>query len=432
MRNVWSYKETEEIEGTIGNGKNCFSGEVNTEPGGEKEALAAIRELVRKKINAAPETVSDEAVYRSIEELVLKDEILGRADFRSKKRAVLRVFCALRRELDILQYYVDDNDINEIMVNGKDRIFIERGGIVERVPEAFDSEEQIEEVIRRVAAKVHREINELSPIVDARLSDGSRVNAVYKNIALNGPILTIRKFPERRITMSELIAKQSITPEAADFLKRMVRGGMNIFISGGTSSGKTTFLNVLSDFIPKEERVIVIEDSAELQIDGIENVVRMETRNANVQGKGRIAAGELIRTSLRMRPDRIIVGEVRGSEVVDMLQAMNTGHDGSLSTGHGNSPQGMLRRLEAMFLSAAAFPIEAIQAQIAEAIDLIVHLGRLPDKSRRVLEICEITENPKGGIDTNPIYAYRAGRGLTATGNPLKHTEKLQMRGIEE
>jgi len=389
-----------------------------------------ILEEVRNVINSSAASVSDGEVYLEIERRVLMDESTRDLSFRAKRRTVDRIFHSLRCELDLLQPYAEDGRVSEIMVNGPDHIFIERGGRIERVPEHFESTEELEELIRRIAAGVHREINELSPVVDARLSDGSRVNAVYKNIALNGPILTIRKFPEKRITMEELIRMGSITQEAAQFLEKLVVGGYNIFISGGTSSGKTTFLNVLSDFIPREERVVVIEDSAELQIGNIENIVRMETRSANVQGKGKVSIRQLIRASLRMRPDRIIVGEVRGEEVVDMLQAMNTGHDGSLSTGHGNSPEGMLRRMEAMFLSAADFPVDAIRSQIAEAIDVIVHMGRLPDSSRRVLEISEITGYEDGKIVARPLYGYAPGKGLEAAENVLSNTEKLRMRGI--
>lgn len=395
------------------------------------QALRDIKEKIRRSIRQAEGSMSDEQVRELTEQMVLSDPRLGRESLRQKQQNVEQIFCSLRRELDILQRYMDDEAVNEIMVNGTDHIFVEKGGYLRQVPEHFSSQDELEELIRRIAGKVHREINELSPIVDARLSDGSRVNAVYKNIAVNGPILTIRKFPQKRITMEELTAIGTITAQAAEFLQKLVLGGMNIFISGGTSSGKTTFLNVLSDFIPKEERVIVIEDSAELQISGIKNLVRMETKSANVQGKGQVTAGELIRASLRMRPDRIIVGEVRGGEVVDMLQAMNTGHDGSLSTGHGNSPAGMLRRMEAMFLSAADFPVGAIRAQIAEAVDIIVHLGRMPDKSRKVLEISEIAGVEGENIITNPLYSYRPESGLTATGNKMKRTEKLAMRGVK-
>jgi pilus assembly protein CpaF len=316
------------------------------------------------------------------------------------------------------------------MVNGKDAVFVERGGRLTRTELRFESTDELEEVIRRIAARVHREINELTPILDARLEDGSRVNAVYRNIALNGPILTIRRFPKSRITMNELLSYGTITDEAAGFLKKLVEAAYNIFISGGTSSGKTTFLNALSNFIPKDERIITIEDSAELQIQEIENIVRMECRNSNVQGKGEVSMRQLIRSSLRMRPNRIIVGEVRGEEVLDMIQAMNTGHDGSLSTGHANSVRGMLFRLEAMFLQAADFPIEAIRRQISEGLDIMIHLGRLPDKRRVVLEIAELTGMSGGEISLNVLYSFEQGRGLCRTGAELQDRNKLNVKGI--
>lgn len=366
-----------------------------------------------------------------IEDFVLHDSRTEWYPYFEKQQLTRTVFHATRRELDLLQPYADDSEVSEIMVNGTEKIFVERKGKIEKLPISFETKEDLEEIIRRLAAKVHREINELNPIVDARLEDGSRINAVYRNVALNGPILTIRKFPKKQITMDELIEKDSISKEAGQFLERLVLAGYNIFISGGTSSGKTTFLNVLSDCIPKEERVIVIEDSAELQITKVENIVRMETKNANVQGKGEVTVRDLIKASLRMRPDRIIVGEVRGGEVVDMIQAMNTGHDGSLSTGHGNSPEGMLRRLEAMFLSAADFPMEAIRNQIMEAIDIIVHLGRMPDKSRKVLQIVEIQGYENGKYMINPLFQYKIKAGLVSTGNFLSNQIKLEMRGVE-
>ena len=317
------------------------------------------------------------------------------------------------------------------MVNGKDDIFIEKSGRLLKADRNFATTEELEEVIRRVAANVHREINELSPIVDARLKDGSRVNAVYKNIALNGPIFTIRKFPEKGYTMNDLIAMGTLTEECADFLKVMVRDGYNCFISGGTSSGKTTFLNVLADYIPGDERLIVIEDSAELQISSCENIVRLECRNANVTGKGAIGMDSLIKTSLRMRPDRIIVGEVRGKEVMDMINAMNTGHQGSLSTGHGNSIEGMLRRLESMVLQAAEFPVEAIRSQIAEAIDIIIHLGRMENGERKVLEVAEIYSEKVGEIKTSRLFSYSKKEGLVRTGKRIKSREKLELKGDE-
>ena len=278
---------------------------------------------------------------------------------------------------------------------------------------------------------MHREFNELNPILDARLEDGSRVNGVYKNIALNGPALTIRKFPKEALTMDRLVANGTLGREAADFLKACVEAGLNIFISGGTSSGKTTFLNCLADYIPPDERLVVIEDSAELQIKNHSNLVRLECRNSNIQGRGEVTMTDLIKTSLRMRPSRIIVGEVRGGEVSDMINACNTGHDGSLSTGHGNSIHGMIKRLESMYLQAADFPVSAIRAQIAEGIDLIVHLGRMPDNSRKVLEIAELTGISEDEIRLNRLFEYDIEKGLVPTGNNIQNIFKFKMRGIE-
>lgn len=390
-----------------------------------------IRET-REDINRKNKGTNDEEVLAFIANKILTENKYIYDSFDKKRKTIEQVFYAIRKDLDILYPYAIDDSVSEIMVNGKDNIFIERKGQLIKSEETFSSTEALEEVIRRIAGKVHREINELTPIVDARLEDGSRVNAVYKNIAINGPILTIRKFPKKAITMENLIKNQTITQEAAAFMKKIVESGYNCFISGGTSSGKTTFLNVLSNYIPKEERVIVIEDSAELQIQGIDNIVRLECKNANVQGVGQIDMCQLIKTSLRMRPDRIIVGEVRGKEVMDMINSMNTGHDGSMSTGHGNSIEGMLRRLEAMFLQAADFPIDAIRSQIAEGIDLIVHLGRMMDKKRKVLDISEIVgiENDKFIINT--IYKYNINKGLLPTGNKLINTFKLEMKGFNK
>lgn len=392
-----------------------------------------IMRSARDSIMEISEEITDETALEIIEGKVLESERLALCGIDFQRSTAERIFYSLRKDLDILQPYADDPAVSEIMVNGRDCIFIERNGVIEKTNAAFESEEALEEVIRRICMGVHREVNELNPIVDARLSDGSRVNAVYKNIAINGPTLTIRKFPKNGITMEDLIQNETISAEAAQFLQRLVEAGYNIFISGGTSSGKTTFLNVLSDYIPKEERVIVIEDSAELQIRGIQNIVRLECRNANVQGIGEVDMRKLIKASLRMRPNRIIVGEVRGKEVMDMIQAMNTGHDGSLSTGHGNSIDGMLRRLESMFLQAADFPIEAIRSQIAEGIDIIVHLARLSGRRRKVIEIAEIRSFAGGAnmmIEKNTLYKYKAGEGLIKTSNRLEKTEKLQLKGI--
>lgn len=392
--------------------------------------VRTIIQKIRSALALEEEELTDEFVRETIEAHILKDRRLIQRHPKDVEKLIDRIFFSMRRELDILQPYIEDEQVSEIMVNGKDHIFVEKNGMIQKAEIQFDTTEDLEELIRRLAAGVRREINELNPIVDARLPDGSRVNAVYKNIALNGPILTIRKFPQKAIDMPALITMGSITKEAADFLQSMVKAGYNCFISGGTSSGKTTFLNVLSNFIPHDERVILIEDSAELQIKQIRNLVRLECKQANVQQKGRVTMEDLIKTSLRMRPDRIIVGEVRGKEVMDMIQAMNTGHDGSLSTGHGNSISGMLRRLESMFLQAADFPIDAIRAQIAEGIDLIIHLGRLSDGSRKVLEIAEIDGVSQGEIQINMLFRYRPSKGLIRTTNHLIHTEKLELRGI--
>lgn len=394
-------------------------------------SLKEVTEGVRAVINSREEKLTDAEVLELIEEFVLHDSRTEKCSFRMKNEIVNGVFNSTRKELGILQPLADDSEVSEIMVNGLDGIFIERHGYIEKLNIVFETKEELEEIIRRLAGKVHREINEMNPVVDARLEDGSRIHAVFSNVAINGPILSIRRFPEKKITMDELLELNTITYEAAIFLEKLVKAGYNIFISGGTSSGKTTFLNVLSNYIPKDERVIVIEDSAELQISGVENIVRMESKNANIHGKGEVTIRQLIRASLRMRPDRIIVGEVRGPEVIDMLQAMNTGHDGSLSTGHGNSPLGMLSRLEAMFLTAADFPIDAIRSQISEAIDLIVHLGRMHDKSRKVLEISEVDNYRDGKINIIPLFKYKPGEGLVATEHHLRNRTKLDMKGIK-
>ena len=387
-----------------------------------------IKKQIKEIIVRNEKNMSDVEVLQLIEEMVLQDEFFSLIPLANMSKVIHRIFYSIRKDLDILQPYLEDETVSEIMVNGIDDVFIESNGSIKRVDVHFDSTEELEEIIRRIASKVHKDINELNPIVDARLTDGSRINAVYKNIALNGPILTVRKFPKQAITMQHLIKWGTISQEAADYLKTLVRCGYNIFISGGTSSGKTTFLNVLSNYIPSNERVIVIEDSAELQIHQVENLVRMECKNSNFQGVGQVSMEQLIKASLRMRPDRIIVGEVRGKEVIDMIQAMNTGHDGSLSTGHGNSIEGMLRRLESMFLQSANFPIEAIRTQIAEALDIIIHLGKLQGRGRLVLEIAEIVGVVEGEICFNTLFEYSIASGLVSTGNPLCHLQKMRFR----
>lgn len=310
------------------------------------------------------------------------------------------------RKLDLLQEFLEDEEISEIMINGTQSIFYEKEGRLYKSEKRFLSKEKLEDVIQQIVAGSNRLVNEASPIVDARLSDGSRVNVILAPVALNGPIVTIRKFPTESITMEQLIAWQSVSREVADFLAVLVKAGYNIFISGGTGSGKTTFLNALSQYIPKDERIITIEDNAELRILGVDNLVSLEARNANAEGTGEITIRDLIKSALRMRPDRIIVGEVRSAEALDMLQALNTGHDGSLSTGHANSPKDMLSRLETMVLMGIELPLPAIRRQIASGIDLIVHLGRLRDKSRKVLEITEILDYQDGEILTHPLYIY--------------------------
>lgn len=332
-----------------------------------------------------------------------------------KERLCLRkeLFDSFRR-LDILQELVDDPTITEIMVNGTEHIFVERQGRVEELEKHFDSVGQLEDLIQQIVSRVNRTVNLASPIADARLEDGSRVHVVLAPVALNGPILTIWKFPEP-ITMERLIELKSISREAAAFLQKAVERGLNIFISGGTGSGKTTILNAMSGYIPQEDRVITIEDSAELQIRHVTNLVSLETRVENRDGSQEISMRDLIRASLRMRPDRIIVGEVRGGEALEMLQAMNTGHDGSLSTGHANSAKDMLSRLETMVLMAAELPLAAVRSQIGSALDLMVHVGRMRDRSRKVLEITEVIGYENGEIRLSPIYQFQES-GETASG----------------
>lgn len=391
------------------------------------DEIRACMSEIRLLIAEEGENISDSEALQIIEDHVFslkKSQVCGH---KANTELIDRIFLSLRREMDILQPYIDDSSISEIMVNGKSDVFAERHGRMERLPVEFDTVEDLEELIRRIASRVHREINELNPIVDARLSDGSRVNAVYKNIALNGPILTIRKFPDTVMTMDDLISNGTVEEETASFLEKLVKAGYNCFICGGTSSGKTTLLNVLSQSIPPGERLVVIEDSAELQIEQVENIVRLECRNANVQGKGGIDMSQLVKASLRMRPDRIIVGEVRGKEVMDMIQALNTGHSG-MSTGHANSIDGMLKRLEAMFLQAADFPVEAIRRQITAGIEIMIHMSRMKDGSRKITEIAELTGMEGGNIKVNMLYSHERGR----TENALENREKLELAGMTE
>lgn len=329
------------------------------------------------------------------------------------------------RGLDILQDLIDDSSITEIMVNGPKDIFIERNGVITKTNLAFESQERLFNIIQQIVSYSNRRVNEMSPITDARLKDGSRVNIVLNPVAMNGPAITIRKFQNAPLSIERLIYLDSITKDAADFLEKLVMAGYNIFISGGTSSGKTTFLNVLSNFIPKDQRVITIEDSAELSLIGVNNLVRLEMRQANLEGTGAITIRDLIHSSLRMRPDRLVIGEVRGPEAFDMLQAMNTGHDGCMSTGHGNSASDMLERLATMVITAMDIPLTAIKSQIASAIDIIIHLGKMGKQGRRVLEINEIHYFDGQNIILNPLFLYDQHLGLISTGNNLIHTDKL-------
>ena len=381
---------------------------------------------------------SDAQIQELIDEMLVRESKETPMTLEERKQLRKELFHAIRK-LDVLQDLVDDASITEIMINGPDCIFIEQNGRLYQSDLRFESREKLQNVIQQIVADCNRVVNEASPIVDARLRSGARVNVVLGPVALNGPIVTIRRFPDKPIMMEDLIAYGSITREVSEWLGKLVRAKYNIFISGGTGSGKTTFLNALSYYIPKEERVITIEDSAELQILGIPNLVRMETRNANVEGCREITIRDLIKTSLRMRPDRIIVGEVRGGEAFDMMQCMNTGHDGSMSTGHANSSQDMMSRLENMILMGMDIPLTAIKQQIASGIDIIVHLGRLRDRSRKVLEIVEVQGFIEDDIVLRPLYRFvetgedAEGRiiGALHKRGELTYVEKLQSAGLQ-
>ena len=373
-------------------------------------------------------------IYRVLQE-VSAQEYLSLAEKTFLGRELFNAF----RKLNILQEFLEDEDITEIMINGTQNIFFEKDGRIYQSDKRFVSREKLEDVVQQIAEGSNRLVNEASPIVDARLLDGSRVNIVLPPIAIDGPIVTIRKFSKEAITMKQLIAWESISREVSAFLATLVAAGYNIFISGGTGSGKTTFLNALSQSIPKTERIITIEDNAELQIQDVPNLVRLEARNANVEGSGAVTIRDLIKSALRMRPDRLIVGEVRSAEAIDMLQAMNTGHDGSLSTGHANSPKDMLSRLETMVLMGMELPLPAIQRQIASGVDVIVHLGRLRDKSRKVLEVTEVLGYTGGEIQLQTLYQYeetgeKEGRiqGEWRKVHEITHTEKLLAAGYHK
>lgn len=391
-----------------------------------------LEEKLLKQLDYSRDT-TDEEVLTLIDDLFLSEEKIRLYPVEERRRLKKEIFCSLRR-LDILQSLIDDSSITEIMINGPGHIFVERRGHIEEAALHFSSEEKLLQIIQRIVGECNRTVNEVSPIVDARLKNGSRVNVVLSPIALNGPIVTIRKFPDTPLTIDQLISWGSITREAAEELRLYVQSGYNIFVSGGTGSGKTTFLNILSDFIPKDERIITIEDSAELQIQGIENLIRLETRNENVEGCHAISIRDLIKSSLRMRPDRIIVGEVRGSEAVDMVTAFNTGHDGSMSTGHANSAKDMLSRLENMILMGMDIPLAAVKQQIASAIDIMIHLGRIRDKSRRVLEIAEIDGIKDGEIAMHTLYEFTEDDsrqiGTLKKKGQLHHVEKLKAAGF--
>ena len=406
-----------------------------------------LQETGRQRMDMSSE-LSDAQIGEIIDSVIMEKSREVYMSAVTKLTLRQELFNAIRR-LDLLQELIDDKTVTEIMVNGADAIFYERDGRIYTWDRHFESREKLEDVIQQIVSRSNRQVNESIPIVDARLKDGSRVNVVLDPGALNGPILTIRKFPEEAITMEDLIRWESISQEAAEYLKVLVKAGYNIFISGATSTGKTTFLNVLADYIPKTERVITIEDSAELQIHGIENLVRMEVRQADGDGVSNVTLRDLIRTSLRMRPDRIIVGEVRGEEALDMIQSMNTGHDGSLSTGHANSPQDMLSRLETMALFASGIPIQAIRKQIASSIDIIVQLERLRDRSRRVTAIAEVLDCTEDAYILNPIFEFheqdnlvmesssygdipeRVVGQLERTGYHLMHRRKLHAAALE-
>ena len=405
----------------------------------KKEKTDEIRKQIIEELKFKEE-LNDEKMKELISRYLLEKEITSQFSLKERKSIGKEIFDSLRK-MDVLQDLLEDEEITEIMVNGPDHIFIEKRGRITKIERQFSSKEGLLQIINYITSKCNREVNEASPIVDARLSTGERVNVVLSPIALNGPILTIRRFPKIPMSMERLIELKAITGEAADFLKKAVKAKYNIIVSGGTGCGKTSFLNALSNYIPPEERIITIEDSAELQLQGIENLIRMETRMINMEGGKNITIRDLIKTSLRMRPDRIIVGEVRGEEAMDMVgSAMNCGHDGSMSSAHANSASDMLVRLENMILMSAELPISAIRRQIASGIDLIIHLGRMRDKSRKVLEIIEIEGMEKEDIILNRIFQFQESsdnkeekvKGELKKCGRLVHIYKMQNAGIKE
>ena len=404
-----------------------------------EEAKRQIRQNILKNIDYSKD-ISDEEMYELVDNELSRQLRHMVISFEDRKKLRLQIFHSIRK-LDILQELIDDPGITEIMINGTDNIFIEKDGAISRFEGRFESEEKLEDVVQQIVASCNRVVNQSQPIVDARLSNGSRVNIVLEPISLTGPIITIRRFPDKPITMERLIELGSISEELSNFLEALIKAGYNIFISGGTGSGKTTLLNALTNYIPKDLRVLTVEDSAELQVQGVSNLVRLESRNANVEGCRPISIRDLIKASLRMRPDWVVVGEVRGGECVDMLQAMNTGHR-AMSTGHANSARDMLYRLETMSLMGMGeLPLSAVRGQISSGIDIIVHLGRLRDKSRKVMEICEVEKelDKSGKIQLRTLYVFEEQKNLEngkikgswRKMSELKNTEKLVAAGVE-
>lgn len=403
----------------------------------EQQFVADIKKYVTENLTLSK--ISDDELQQKIEEIVEQRIGTQYCSIDQRVSIVEQVYSSIRG-FGLLDSIIKDDTITEVMINGPENVFIEQNGRLFKLDKQFESQRKLEDVIQRIVGLAGREVNQANPICDTRLPDGSRVNVVLPPIALCGPTVTIRKFSKTPMTIEKLIEYGSITKEIADKLQLLVKAKYNIFISGGTGSGKTTFLNALSNYIPKDERVITIEDSAELQIEGVENLVSLETRNANASGAGQITIRDLIKSSLRMRPERIIVGEVRGGEALDMLQAMNTGHDGSLSTGHANSTEDILSRLETMVLQgAASLPLEAIRQQIASAVDIIIHLSRLRDKSRKTMEITEVVGYENGKIVLNPLYVFEEDENSTLdkvsgklkrTDNEMKNTFKLKLSGV--
>lgn len=401
------------------------------------ETLYKLKKMVMEALDPTRDMSEDE-ILQTIDNIYLKiDKELSLST--SQKIEYRKLLFNDIKRLDVLQELIDDDSITEIMVNGWDRIFVERDGKMCKWHKHFENEQRLQDIVQRIAGISNKIVNEAIPISDTRLADGSRVNIVMNPVAINGPIITIRKFYETPLSIDKMIQLGSINTEVAEFLRKLVIAGYNIFVSGGTGSGKTTFLNALSNFIPSHERVITIEDSAELKLKSVENLVRLEARRANIEGKNEITIRDLIKSALRMRPDRIVVGEVRGSEAIDMLSAMNTGHDGSLSTGHANGPEDMMLRLETMVLMGMDMPISAIRSQIASAIDIVVHLGRLRDRSRRVLSVSEVKGIQNGEIELNRLYEFieegmdennRIKGQLKATGNIFFNKDKLFAAGL--